>query len=69
VNSVASLCAEEIAPKQKTPRFTDARRKCGANFRSLTIGADFYCPAQDINLPYELMPRHWPVYEPTDNKE
>jgi hypothetical protein len=49
--------------------FGHARRKCGANFRSLTIGADFNCPAQDINLPYELISRQGPVYERTDNKE
>jgi hypothetical protein len=57
VNSVVPVyaCAEEIAPKQKTPRFGRVWRNYGANLRSPTIGADFYCPAQDINLPYELM--------------
>jgi hypothetical protein len=28
-----------------------------------TIGADFYCPAQDINLPYGLMTRHTAGHE------
>src|SRR5271165_5501325 len=28
-----------------------------------TIGADFYRPAQDINLPYQLMPRLSPGHE------
>jgi len=28
-----------------------------------TLGADFYRPAQDINLPYELIPRHSSGYE------
>jgi hypothetical protein len=29
-----------------------------------TIGADFYRPAQDINLPYGLMTRRTAVHEP-----
>jgi hypothetical protein len=29
-----------------------------------TISADFYSPAQDINLPYALIPRHSPGHEP-----
>jgi hypothetical protein len=34
-----------------------------------TIGADFYRPAQDINLPYEIVLRHAPAHEPPDDKE
>jgi hypothetical protein len=59
----------KLLQSKRLLQFGDARRKCGANFRSPTIGADFYCPAQDINLPYALMPRLEPVYERTENKE
>jgi len=72
-------CVSLFVPKKLVPKkllqskrllqFDHARRKCGANFGSPTIGADFYCPAQDINLPYAPMPRPAPVYERTDNKE
>jgi len=33
------------------PRIEKMRRE----LKEPTLGADFYCPAQDINLPYELM--------------
>jgi len=68
VNRLRLSVPEKFAPKQKTPWFgiTDkVARTAGAQ----TIGADFYRPAQDINLPCKT---HVPAFAGScapDNKE
>jgi hypothetical protein len=55
---------KKLCPKAKdsfgsTPRRENTARTSGA----WTLGADFYCPAQDFNLPYELMSRNGTRHE------
>ncbi len=54
----------------KTPLIRDGMKRPRRELpESTTIGADFYRPAQDINLPYKLVPRQGSVQETTDNKQ
>jgi hypothetical protein len=48
------FCPKAKDPVGSAPRRENTARTSGA----WTLGADFYCPAQDINLPYELMGQH-----------
>src|SRR5208282_6831729 len=51
-------------PKAKDSRIQRRVKKVRRELpESWTIGADFYRPAQDINLPCQLIPRLQPGYE------
>jgi hypothetical protein len=57
------MCAEETLPQSKRLLGSTLHRENAARTSGAWIlGADFYCPAQDINLPYECMLRHAPVH-------
>jgi hypothetical protein len=55
VKPVASSVPKKLCPKAKDSwvlrRVKKVRRELAEPW---TLGADFYCPAQDINLPYRM---------------
>jgi hypothetical protein len=58
------ICAGEIAPKAKDSSVLRRVKKMRRELTEpWTIGADFYRPAQDINLPYRFIPRLSPGHE------